>query len=248
LLVISGTGGDLRKSPGFFDAPLASRFDMVSYDQRGLGQSGKPDGPYSMADYAADAVAVLDHLQWSAAHVIGFSFGGMVAQELAIRHPSRVRALVLCCTTPGGVGGSSYPLHTIEALALELKARHMVLIRDQRRNSAWAAENPEEYDALVRAAMHEPFADEPRHALGRSLQLQARALHDAWDRLPRIVAPTLICAGRYDAIAPVEAQHRMAATIPGAGLRFFEGGHQFLWDDPNAFAAIGSFLDSQSRG
>jgi 3-oxoadipate enol-lactonase len=242
LLVISGTGADLRKPPSVLDTPLAARFDLASYDQRGLGQSDKPDGPYSMADYASDAAAVMDDLGWSRAHVLGISFGGMVAQELAIRYPQRLHGLVLCCTTPGGAGGSSYPLHSIEALTTEQKARHLIPVRDLRRSDAWAAEHPQEYDVLLRAAMSDPFAHEPRHSIGRSLQLQARARHDAWERLELIRAATLICGGRYDGIAPIDTQERMSAAIQGAELQLFEGGHAFMWEDPRAFAVMSAFL------
>src|SRR3954471_7482268 len=83
LLFISGTGGDLRNKPNVFDGPLVRRFDLLGYDQRGLGQSGKPDIPYSMADYADDAAALMADQGLDSALVMGASFGGMVAQELA---------------------------------------------------------------------------------------------------------------------------------------------------------------------
>src|SRR5438445_13877315 len=80
LLFISGTGGDLRNKPNVFDGPLAKSFDLLAYDQRGLGRSSKPDLPYAMADYADDAAALMADQGWDAAAVIGVSFGGMVAQ------------------------------------------------------------------------------------------------------------------------------------------------------------------------
>src|SRR5689334_21199785 len=86
LLFISGTGGDLRVKPNVFDGPLAKSFEVLAYDQRGLGRSAKPDVSYTMADYADDAAALLDHAGWASTRVIGVSFGGMVAQELALRH------------------------------------------------------------------------------------------------------------------------------------------------------------------
>ena len=94
LLYISGTGGDLRAGR-VFEGPLAEAFDLLAYDQRGLGQTDKPDVPYTMADYAEDAAALLDHVGWDRARVIGVSFGGMVSQELAARYPERVERLVL---------------------------------------------------------------------------------------------------------------------------------------------------------
>ncbi|MEX0837956.1 MAG: alpha/beta hydrolase, partial [Parvibaculum sp.] len=86
LLFISGTGGDLRVRPNVLDGPFPKHFDMLAYDQRGLGQTGKPDRPYSMAEYAEDAVGLMAAIGWGSALVVGVSFGGMVAQELAIRH------------------------------------------------------------------------------------------------------------------------------------------------------------------
>jgi 3-oxoadipate enol-lactonase len=81
LLYISGTGGDLRRRPSVFERPIAQHFEIVSYDQRGLGQTAKPDRDYTMAEYAEDAVGLLDALGWDRCHVMGVSFGGMVAQE-----------------------------------------------------------------------------------------------------------------------------------------------------------------------
>lgn len=244
LLVITGTGGDLRKAPNILASPLAKRFETVAYDQRGLGQTDKPDGPYSMADYAADAIGVMDALGWSAAHVVGISFGGMVAQEVAIRRPDRVSRLVLCCTSPGGEGGASYPLHELQDLEPEARARRMVAISDTRNDDAWAAAHPERHAMLVAMAMNEPYAHEPRFALGRRLQLEARSRHDTWDRLGDIRAPTLISAGRYDGLALPETQSRMATRIPDATLKFYEGGHLYLMQDPQGFADIAAFLDA----
>lgn len=244
LLFIGGTGGDLRRKPSAMDGPLARRFDMVAYDQRGLGRTGKPDGPYGMADYAADALGVMDALGWETAHVVGVSFGGMVAQELAVTAPGRVRRLVLCCTSPGGAGGASYPLHALIGLDARARARHMIPISDVRHDAAWQAANPEAFEAMVAYAADDPWADEPRRALGAELQLLARKGHDVWDRLPAITAPTLICAGRHDGLALPASQEAMASRIPDARLRFFEGGHLFLLEDRAAFPAIIEFMQA----
>lgn len=244
LLFISGSGGDLRNKPNALDGPLAKQFEMVAYDQRGLGQSDKPDGPYSMADYADDAAGLLDELDWATANVVGVSFGGMVAQELAIRYPDRIRRLVLCCTSPGGEGGASYPLHTLIGMDRETEARLMIPISDTRHDAAWQAANPDAYKFMLDLRTNDPWAGEPRRARGAELQLLARKDLDTWDRLPSITAPTLICGGLYDGIALPEAQQRLAERIPGATLRMFEGGHLFLIQDRAAFPAITEFLQA----
>ncbi|MFZ5667932.1 MAG: alpha/beta fold hydrolase [Pseudomonadota bacterium] len=245
LLFISGSGGDLRRTPSALDGPLARRFDMVAYDQRGLGQTDKPDGPYSMADYAADAAGVLDALGWETANVVGVSFGGMVAQELAVTWPGRIRRLVLCCTSPGGAGGASYPLHETIGLDAEAEARRMIPISDTRHDEAWQAANPDAFATMMAMRITDPWADEPGRQRGMELQLLARRDHDVWDRLPAIAAPTLVCGGLYDGIALPRTQERLASRIPNGRLRMFEGGHLFLLQDRSAFPAIIEFL-SQS--
>lgn len=242
LLFISGTGGDLRVQPNVFASPLAKAFDLLAYDQRGLGRTGKPEGPYTMAQYADDAAALMADQGWDDALVVGVSFGGMVAQELVLRHPRRVRRLVLACTSPGGAGGASFPFHKIEHLKGEERARHLMPISDTRRDAAWQKANPEDYERFVQLAAADPYAGEPGRAEGAWNQLEARSHHDTWDRLPQIDCPVLIAAGRYDGIALPATQERMAARIPGAELRWFEGGHLFMIQDRAAYPAIIAFL------
>jgi 3-oxoadipate enol-lactonase len=243
LLFISGTGGDLRVKPNVLDGPLAKAFDVLAYDQRGLGRSGKPDQPYSMADYADDAAALMDFVGWPRARVVGVSFGGMVAQELALRHPDKIERLVLACTSPGGAGGASYPFHQIPHLTGAARARHLIPISDTRRDDAWAKANPETYAELVAMGSADPYAGEQGRAVGARRQLEARAGHDAWERLGDISCPVLIAAGRYDGIALPATQERMAARIPGAALQFFDGGHLFMIQDRAALPAMIRFLE-----
>ncbi len=244
LLYISGTGGDLRNRPGIFEGPLPDRFDVLAYDQRGMGRSAKPAVPYSMADYGDDAAALIGRIGWDDALVIGVSFGGMVAQELVLRHPERVRRLVLACTSPGGAGGASFAFHEIAHLTGEARARHMIPITDTRRDEAWARANPDAMQELVLLGSADPYADEPGHAEGSARQLEARKGHDVWDRLDQIRCPVLIAAGSHDGIALPETQRRMAGTIPDSQLRFFEGGHLFTLQDPTALPAIMDFLSA----
>lgn len=244
LLLISGTGGDLRAPPSVFDGPLATVFEIAAYDQRGLGRSSVPPGPYTMADYADDAAGLLDVLAWADAHVMGISFGGMVAQELALRHPGRIRRLVLACTSSGGPGGGSYPLHELTSLADDDRvARHLELA-DTRYDAAWRAANPEQWRSLASLMRARAVigSDEPGRAEGAALQLEARRHHDTWDRLGRIACPTFVCGGTYDGIAPPANARHLASAIPGAALQMFEGGHLFLLQDRAAWPAVIAFL------
>jgi 3-oxoadipate enol-lactonase len=242
LLFISGTGGDLRAKPNVFDGPLAKGFDLLAFDQRGLGRTDKPDAPYSMAGYADDAAGLMDALGWGDALVVGVSFGGMVAQELVLRHPAKVERLVLACTSPGGAGGASYPFHEIDHMDRLERSRLLVPIADTRRDAAWAAANPALYDQILALGAADPFADEPGHAMGARRQLGARAGHDTWERLSQIACPVMLAAGRFDGIALPATQERMAGRIPGAKLQFFDGGHLFMIQDRAAIPAMVAFL------
>jgi 3-oxoadipate enol-lactonase len=246
LLLISGTGGDLRVGPSVFDGPLSKAFEIAAYDQRGLGQSSVPPGPYSMADYADDAAGLLDVLAWEDALVMGISFGGMVAQELALRHPSRVRRLVLACTSSGGKGGASYPLHELVDLPEDDRIVRHLELADTRYDAAWRADNAETFETL--AALFRERAvigrGEPGRAEGAALQLEARRRHDTWDRLGQIGCPTFVCGGLYDGIAPRANAENLASAIPDATLQLFDGGHLFLLQDRAAWPAITAFLSA----
>jgi 3-oxoadipate enol-lactonase len=250
LLFISGTGGDLRNPPRVVDGPLGSRYEILAYDQRGLGQTDIPDGPYTMADYANDAAALLDARGWSDCLVVGVSFGGMVAQEVAIRHPERVRRLVLACTSSGGAGGASIPFDELEALEGEARAIRQIEMMDTRwdaeRQQSHAAEWKTMVDAISVYLRRDRLSASA--ANGAALQLEARSHHDTWDRLPSIGCPTLVCGGRFDGIAPAANSERLARQIPGAELALFDGGHQFLWQDRTAYPRILSFLEAASPG
>lgn len=244
LLYISGTGGDLRRHPGIFDSPLADQFEILAYDQRGLGQSSRPDVEYSMADYANDANALMDALGWQASGVFGVSFGGMVGQEYALRFPERVQRLVLACTSTGGEGGHSYPLHELQDLSAQEWVRAVIGLADTRRDAKWREESAEDYEALVEQMVSAVSigADEPGRAMGARRQVEARRQLDTYARLPQLSMPVLVCGGRYDGIAPVANLEAIVRQVPGAKLELFEGGHMFYLQDPEAFARIGAFL------
>lgn len=236
LLYISGTGGDLRVRPNVFDGPLAAEFEVLSYDQRGLGQSEKPATEYTMADYADDAAALLDVLGWDRVPVMGVSFGGMVAQQLALRHPDRVTALVLACTSAGGEGGASFPLQDLAELDLETRITRQLQLADVRRTPEWQRANPERWAQLCEYARRGQRAD--RDEAGAARQLRARAGHDTWARLPRLAVPVLLAGGEYDGIAPPGNMVAMHERIGGSKLAMFAGGHLFLIQDKLAFPYI----------
>ncbi len=248
LLFISGTGGDLRDKPNVFDGPLPQSFDVVAYDQRGLGQTSTPDAAWTMADYADDAAALMEAVGWSKALVVGVSFGGMVAQELVCRHPERVEALALCCTSPGGEGGSSFPLHEIWHLEGPELARRMIGILDDRFDEAWAKRHPEAMEGLVAGMSARRSKADSAASDGQRRQLEARAQHDCWDRLQAVSCPTLICGGLYDGLALPAAQRALRDRIPHARLEMFEGGHLFLQQDARALPAIEDFFGSCDAG
>ncbi|NRA10010.1 MAG: alpha/beta fold hydrolase [Myxococcales bacterium] len=244
LLFINGSQGDLRMQPGPFEGPIGRRFDLLAHDQRGLGQTEKPDTDYTMADYAEDAAALLDHVGWDSCSVMGVSFGGMVAQELAVRHPERIERLVLCCTSSGGRGQPSYPLHELQELTDEERLLRALELSDRRMDTDWRKSNPETF-AQVREMMEKRAAigaGEPGRAMGARRQLEARRHHDVYDRLPQATMPTLVCAGRHDGIAPLANSEAIVSQLPQASLEVFEGGHLFLVQDPRANERILAFL------
>jgi len=242
LLFFNGSGATIEGSSLLLDI-LAKDFEVLVHDQRGLGRTGLPSSPPStLAPYAADAAALLDAVGWTDALVCGMSFGGMVAQEFAVTYPDRVRRLALLCTSAGGAGGSSYPLHTLEDIDPTERARIAVHNLDTRFDDAWLDEHPSDrmlvdYTISRNAA---PKNDDVRE--GERYQLVARATHDVWDRLANVTAPTLVAAGRFDGLAPVANSEAIHQRIPGSVLRFYDGGHLFIAQDPAALRDVVSFL------
>ena len=155
VLFLNGSGATLATA-----APILERvrreLDVLAFDARGLGRSEAVAAPYAMADLAADALALLDHVGWSTCRVLGISFGGMLAQEVAVTAPERVERLALLCTSPGGAGGSSYPLHELADLPVEERMAKSMQLVDTRFSPEWFAEH-----ALDDAIMPRPCAARP---------------------------------------------------------------------------------------
>lgn len=240
LLFLNGSGGTLATSGLLIDL-FTDRFDVVAHDQRGLGRTSVPPGPYSMAQYASDAAAVLDAVGWRSARVVGVSFGGMVAQELAVTSPERTERLALVCTSPGG-SSPSYPLHQLEEIGEAERAALRTVLLDTRFTPEWLAAHPGDQRLVTMMADRSGPPSTGEEARGEKEQLLARSRHDVLDRLGAITCPTLVASGRYDGIAPVSNAEAIAKRVPAAELRVYEGGHAFFVQDPAALPAILDFL------
>jgi 3-oxoadipate enol-lactonase len=236
LLYVGGTGSDLRNPPNPLRMPFMSGFRGIAYDHRGLGQSlpRDPDSQPTMADFACDALALADHLGIDTFCLVGVSFGGMVAQEIAVRAPERIEKLVLMCTSSGGEGGSSQPLHQVYRLEPEVRDRALAGLVDSRAGN----------DADVDAFLGLMASNRAQLVVTQGLlrQLDARAHHDTWDRLANLTMPTMIAAGRFDPMAPLVNSEALHRAIPGSVLRTYDGGHPFFYQDRQAFIDIAAFL------
>jgi 3-oxoadipate enol-lactonase len=220
LILLEGMGGDI---PGWRkNIPhLAAGHRVIAYDFRGNGRSDQPDEPMTMATFVDDTAALLDHLGVPSVHAYGQSFGGMVAQELALSRPDRVASLVLACTHAGprlavGVGPAGKVPKDKPYLALY--------------SEAFAREHPDHVAEDILVASQNP---QPPHA-GRR-QWEAIQAWDAWDRLGGIRCPTLVLHGSEDRlVAPRNAQ-MLAERIPGAVVFLLEGaGHVYHSEQPEA--------------
>ena len=238
LLFINGTGADLRRRQPYIDT-LSEHFTVLRYDQRGLGQTEKPDRHYSMADYADDAAALMDLVGWDTAAVLGVSFGGSVAQEFVRRHPARITRLALACANPGGPYG--YPLLDLHHKDAETRARTMMEL-DLRKTPKWQAENPEKVTALMAQFVGRGGDRDEQAKMGARRQLEAREEHDARDWIGEIAVPTALFGGRYDGLGTEAGQHFMKERIAGSELQMFEGAHGFLNEDKAAVPAVVEFL------
>ncbi len=233
VLLINGLGSDHREwlcqLPAF-----AARFRVVAFDNRGAGDSEVPPGPYTTAGMADDAAALLGALGIPRAHVLGVSLGGMVAQELALRHPGRVERLVLACTTPGGKAAVR---PSDEALSAFIRSPEGSPEEDLRRmipflyTERFAREHPGEIDAFVARRISHPTS-----LLGHASQLAAAIGHATGGRLSAVRAPTLVIAGTEDRLVPPANSRTIASLVPGAKLVLLPGApHRLFAECAEAF-------------
>jgi pimeloyl-ACP methyl ester carboxylesterase len=243
LLFCNGSGTTVQTVRPLLDL-IAAKFDLLAWDYRGLGRSVSLTGPYTMADLAADAAGLLEIAGWDSCRVLGVSFGGMVAQEFAVTYPARVERLALACTSAGGGGGSSYPLHQLQELPAEDRAAAQLKLADSRWDESWLQAHPA--DRALAEGLAAAGQDQ-RGLAAYTAQLEARAGHDVWDRLDAITCPALVGYGNYDGIAPARNSTAIASRIGGAELRGYEGGHLFFAQDPAALPEFEEFLQAPPR-
>lgn len=225
LLYLSGIGGHIGEAEHLVEA-YAPHLRFVAFDARGCGRSGAAAPAESIPAHADDAAAVMEALGLDDAFVYGSSLGGMVAQELALRHPHRVRGLILGSTTAGAMRGQIPSMRTLRKMVLNqaLSGRDALIANwELGYTRAYIEAN---YQAmLARSRRIAPYATR-RGAYLR--QVLAAARHDAWDRLHRIACPVLILHGERDVLVPVRNARRMKKRIPHAELHVLPGvGHGF---------------------
>lgn len=232
LLLIRGLGSTCE---GFREQiiGLAPHFQVLAFDNRCVGRTDQPQEAFTIADMADDTAALLDVLGIESTHVFGVSLGGMVAQELALRHPRRVRKLVLACTHAGPRTAVKAPEWAVRIfnesrdLPRPAALRHSIPI-------LFAPETvkgqPELVDAALRVMENN---NQPKSSY--LLQLGAVLRHDTVDRLQHISHPTLVMTGTEDALVDPANSRLIAGRIPGARLiTFEETGHVFFTEKPDA--------------
>ena len=236
VVLLAGYAGD-HLSWGLQFPAFRARHHVIAIDNRGTGRSEAPDVPYTTTLMATDVVALLDHLGVEAAHVVGLSLGGMIAQEVALAHPARVLSLQLHSTA-----GRSDPylrvlLNTWRLVRAQL-GREMV----QQSMALWLfgrrsfAERSALIDMLMRQATAYSYAPSE---VGFARQGEAVTTHDALDRLAAVTCPTLITAGEDDALLPPRFARELAEQIRHAELHIVrEAGHMWCWEKPEEFNAL----------
>ena len=234
LVFIHGLAYD-RRGWGPLPRLLAEDFRVVLVDNRGVGDSDAPPGPYSVAEMAEDVVAVLDAAGIARANVFGVSLGGFITQELALSHPDRVQKIVLCSTTPGGA-------HPMPARGVEAFERYPTMEREaglrlMAENSLGdhgVRERPELVEEIYRYRLERAPSVEAWQA-----QREASFAWSSSDRVSAIAAPTLVIHADADTVIDVRNGDLLAERIPGARmLRIPDRGHLVMWQEGEMLAPI----------
>ena len=241
IVMIHGAQGDQSMFNGMA-ADFAGEYRVLTFDQRGSGLSGKPDMPYSIAMLADDTAALMDHLRITRAHIIGVSMGGMIAQEFALRHPQKVRSLVLGCTTPGGpnsirMGGDALTsAYSTRPMTAEERGKALA---EAAFTKGYLLKHPE-----IIASMIESRRSRPIDNSAFPHRMKAAQEHNTYDRLGEIRSPTLVITGKDDALISWENSRILAERIKGAEQVILEpAGHCFWMEKPKeSHDAIAGFV------
>jgi 3-oxoadipate enol-lactonase len=238
LLMIMGLGSSSAVwNPALVDE-LARSFRTITYDNRGTGLSDKPRTPYSLEMFAGDAVAILDALAIDSAHVFGVSMGGMIAQELALRHAPRLHTLTLGCTTCGGKNAVPPPPESVKLLTAP---RDGISEEDLIRRG-WPLAYTPSYIQNNRADLEATIPRilaHPTPAYAYKIHLDATYKLKTFDRLPEIKTPTMVVTGARDVLIPAGNSEVIAARIPGAKLHIIpDAGHSFFNEVPGEFIKL----------
>ena len=220
---------------------LADSFRVITFDNRDTGRSSRLSLPYSVAQMAEDAVAVLDAAGEQCAHVYGISLGSLVAQEVALRHPERVEALVLGASSAGGFA-AYMPSSFVSSFFTRAGAMTV-------EEAEWAAVALT-YGEKTRRLHPERIFTDIAHRLSSPLppaaslrQAAAVTAHDAYDRLNQLASPTLVVHGEQDVVIRPSNALVLAEKIPGSQLRLWpDAGHMYIIDEPRADREIARFL------
>jgi pimeloyl-ACP methyl ester carboxylesterase len=247
LALIMGFSGSGRAWSERFLGMIEKHFRTIVIDNRGTGESDKPDQPWTLGDMAADAAAVLEHAGVARAHIYGISMGGMIAQEFALAFPGRVHGLVLGCTNCGA--SHSIPAKP-EDVAKLVPQPGMNPVEQARMafsaacGKAFLASS--EGQAFLESQLIEQakYPVTPMHTYQR--QMEAIMGFDTFARLGAIKAPTLIIHGDDDAIVPVANAEVLRGAIPGARVHILHGaGHMFFWEQAGeSVSAPAAFLSA----
>ncbi len=237
IVLVNGLADDLETWAFQMDDFLAAGYRVLRFDNRGIGASSKPAGPYSSRMLADDAKALADSLGITGFHLMGVSMGGMIAQEYAIAYPSDLRSVTLGCTyaAPGPFCSRMFAMWAELAPVLGVP----FVMRDV---TLWAftvgffeqrGAELAEFETAMR------YMDQPVHAY--LAQLAVIQGHDTTERLGQISSPALVLAGEEDILIPVELSQRLHAGIAGSQRATTRGGHACLWEHPADFNQV--FLD-----
>lgn len=242
LCLISGYRQSGAAWPHQFVVRLANRYQTIIFDNRGTGRSDKPQGGYEFGHQARDVVGLLNHLGISTAHMLGFSMGGAIAQEVVIRHAERVNRLILFGTFCGGVWAEPVSWSVLRRLFVTEG-----LSPEQAARQAWPVTYSPDYLAAnadaIEQQMHRELAH-PTPAFAAREQMQALRHFDRYHDLPRIQAVTLVATGADDLLVKPRNSAILASRIPNARLELLADlGHRAIWEVPEEMAdLIGDFL------